>query len=742
IKVLSDLPGGAWWYRFALYLRVEFLKVIKQTMPFPESSFLGGVVLGLKGGLPNYISKEFRQTGVSHVLAVSGLHVTIIAGLLYGLFTLFRVPIKIFAPFIVFFLFTFALIVGWPSSAVRAALMNSLFVLSRAYLKERGFRLSIIFALAVAAVAILTFYPLQLTEPSFTLSFMAIYALAMFSEPSEKLLTNSLRGAGLVSAVFMIFTYYFVVIIWRSAIVEPWFFPFSGIYFLLTYLFSKWLAKKSSFVSYSFEMIPGWLKSFTSSQVAIFFGMMGPLSAFYFGSMSLSSPIANMIAIPLIGIIVQVGLVAGIIGTIIPVLGIKIALMINAANWLAVKFFLGMAHFFSILIPFPRVSQPSVGSVVVYYGFLHLFFFWDSIKNWSIAIYNAISELLQDPDYKWSSRLAVGVATGVSVFFLGFWYSRIERLPDLRVTLLDVGYGSSLLIEKGSKTMLVDSGLYDSISEYDIGERVILPALSEKNIRSIDSVVLTSPLPERVSGLLKIFKNYKINKIYTPFSLPNDGKEVTFSEFVAKFSFGDSKIEENFKKDIITPVPPNPYLDQAYSSYNALIKAVKETNTSVVQIFEGIEIDDFKGTVRVAYPEGQQKRFSAYYDGTVILINEGDIRMAYSPGNAFPWADIFKTPLHLLMVSDLPYNNQEFDKFMAINSPVRIAISFRKPPRWLMENYYMNKRIDIRTMHFNNIWKSFKVPAFRTDRNGAIQIDIRSGQIKVKPFVESEEHPK
>ena len=88
--ILGDDPSGSKWYRFALYIKTEVLKVIKQTLPYPESSFLGGVLLGLKGGLPQNVTQEFRMTGVSHVLAVSGLHVTIIAALLYGIFTVLK----------------------------------------------------------------------------------------------------------------------------------------------------------------------------------------------------------------------------------------------------------------------------------------------------------------------------------------------------------------------------------------------------------------------------------------------------------------------------------------------------------------------------------------------------------------------------------------------------------------------------------------------------------------------------
>ncbi|MDD3148282.1 MAG: ComEC/Rec2 family competence protein, partial [Candidatus Riflebacteria bacterium] len=375
LRVIEQVEGGSVWYRFALHIKNEVLKVIKQTMPFPESSFLGGVLLGLKGGLPAKVSQEFRMTGVSHVLAVSGLHVTIIAGLLYGLFAMFRIPLRVFAPIIVFSLFTFALIVGWPSSAVRAALMNSLFILARAYLEDRGFKMSVLFSLCIACDYILFMSPLQLTEPSFTLSVMAIYALAMFSEPSQVILKRVLRGPGLVLAALGTGLFYLAIIVQKTLVLHPYFFPLTGLYFLGVFLLSGRLANQSTFQSFAFEMLPGWLQGFLSAQVAILVAMMGPLSAFYFGQFSLASPVANLIAIPLIGLIVQIGLVAGLIGAFVPVVGLSVALVLNAANWLGVKFFLGMATFFSLIIPFPRVSQPGFGELLAYYILLHLVYF-------------------------------------------------------------------------------------------------------------------------------------------------------------------------------------------------------------------------------------------------------------------------------------------------------------------------------------------------------------------------------
>lgn len=735
LDILDEDPSGSPWYRFALYLRTAFLGVVKQTMPYPESSFLGGVLLGLKGGLPAIVTTEFRKTGVSHVLAVSGLHVTIIAGLFYGLFVLFRVPMRIFSPIIVFFLFTFALIVGWPSSAVRAAMMNSMFLLSRAYLSERGFRASIIFALSVAAAYILTVNPLQLTEPSFVLSFMAIYALAMFSGPAERLMRDCLRGPGLLFAFSATALFYLAAVVKRDLVLAPFFFPCAAVYIVVTMIASRRLSNLSGFQSYSFEMLPQWLMSFISSQVAIFLAMMGPLSAYYFGSLSLSAPIANMIAIPLIGVIVQLGMIAGIIGAFVPGIGMHLALVINAANWLAVKFFLGMAHFFAVLIPFPRISQPGIGILLAYFAILHLYFFWDEITAYASAIWSAAVELWEDPDYKWGLGLIGGVGLAAACFLSVFGLSRIEGRPSMRLTMLDVGFGSSLLYEKSGKTLLVDAGYCDTFSGFDIGERVIQPALSSKMKNAVDAVILTSALPERVSGLISVIGNYRVRSIYAPFEIPTDGKRIPFADFVRRFSLADMNVEGDFKKNIVISTPPNYYWEQAAESFNALIMAVHKYQTPVYPLVKGSRIEGFADTVEVLAPASVTERFSCYYDGAALLFKEGDARIAYAPGNAYIYENAFPTELNGLFLADLPYPFDKFSEYVRQARPEWVGISFRKPSSWLMERYYMKKLIDGRSIQFNKRSRDLAMPVYRTEQNGAVQVTARHGALYTRTYI-------
>ncbi|GAB4279871.1 MAG: hypothetical protein Kow0029_24010 [Candidatus Rifleibacteriota bacterium] len=735
MRILGEDESGAWWYRFALHVKDEVLKVIKQTMPYPESSFLGGVLLGLKGGLPAKVTQEFRMTGVSHVLAVSGLHVTIIAGLLFGIFTMFKIPLRVFAPIIVFFLFTFALIVGWPSSAVRAALMNSLFILSRAYLKEREFKLSVVFSLCVASDFILLSTPLQLTEPSFVLSVMAIYALAMFSEPSGEFLRKVLRGPGLIFAFFATVVFYIAVITRKDLVLYPWFFPVTYAYIVISAFISAKLADTSSFQSFAFEMLPGWLQAFLGAQIAIFLAMMGPLSAFYFGQLSLAAPIANIIAIPLIGVIVQIGLIAGLIGAFVPVIGIYIALVLNAANWLAVKFFLSMATLFAYLIPFPRVSQPGLGKLAVYYLVLHVFFFRKKIMDWGRAIFAAIADIWEDPDYKMSLSM-VGVLVVILITASGVWaLISIEVQPDFRATMLDVGYGSSVLIEDGKKVFLIDAGLNDTLAEIDRGERVIQPALSEKQVGQIDAVILSSALPERISGLSSVLKAYKVNKIYAPFSIPQNLRRISFEEFARSFSLSDLKMERKLRKGLNAGQPQSFYWELAYDSYNRLIEDIAEYKIPFEQVKAGDKIAESDGAIEILYPDRVSKRFNVYYDGLIIKIKAKDKNILYISGNAHPLEKLKPFSIDYIFAADLPYPYDKFEHFVRSKSPEAVGISFRFPASWLIEDYHLAGIISSRNKSYLPRFREWRTPVYVTSANGALELSSSRSSFKFRPYV-------
>ena len=94
------------------------------------------MTLGLRHETPNDIEQPFQQTGTLHLFAVAGLHVGIIAQLLWILGRLVRLPRKAAAAIIIPFLFFYSAITGLHVSSLRAATMAAV-LLGGIFLERR-----------------------------------------------------------------------------------------------------------------------------------------------------------------------------------------------------------------------------------------------------------------------------------------------------------------------------------------------------------------------------------------------------------------------------------------------------------------------------------------------------------------------------------------------------------------------------------------------------------------------------
>lgn len=79
-------------YYYALRMRQELLRSVGELLPAEEEALVNGILLGETDGLSQSLTADFRTDGVSHILSVSGLHLSTIAELLIFLLLFFRVP--------------------------------------------------------------------------------------------------------------------------------------------------------------------------------------------------------------------------------------------------------------------------------------------------------------------------------------------------------------------------------------------------------------------------------------------------------------------------------------------------------------------------------------------------------------------------------------------------------------------------------------------------------------------------
>src|SRR5205809_5578518 len=151
----------------------------------PEvQNFLSGIVLGLRHQTPEDIEEPFQQTGTLHLFAVAGLHVGIVAALLWMLAMVARLSRKSAAAIIIPLLFFYAAVTGLHVSSLRAAVMSSI-LLGGLFFERKVFVLN---SLAAAAFFLLCWNINELFSTGFQLSFAVVGAIILLADPFAEFL--------------------------------------------------------------------------------------------------------------------------------------------------------------------------------------------------------------------------------------------------------------------------------------------------------------------------------------------------------------------------------------------------------------------------------------------------------------------------------------------------------------------------------------------------------------------------
>src|SRR5215470_462608 len=263
----------------------------------PEvKSFINGIVLGIRHDTPEDIEEPFQQTGTIHLFAVAGLHVGIVAALLWVVATIARLPRKRAAAFIIPSLFFYAAVTGLHIPALRAAVMASILVGS--YFFER--RVFLPNSLAAAAFFMLCWNTNELFSTGFQLSFAVVAAIVLFANP-----------------LFRLFR--------RRAAPDP-FLPQS-----LVRGPRRWMHS-------TYE----WLCGGASVSLAAWIGSL-PLILWYFHLVTPISLLANLIVVPIAFFVLAVALLSLMTTPLLPWL----ALIFNNANWTLATLVIGIVHLFA-----------------------------------------------------------------------------------------------------------------------------------------------------------------------------------------------------------------------------------------------------------------------------------------------------------------------------------------------------------------------------------------------------------
>jgi competence protein ComEC len=158
---------------FFLQLRSRLLcRLSRQGLEDESYAVVAAMALGDKSALSKELKDVYSQTGASHVLALSGLHLGIIYTLL-SLLTVGRRRRMVSQALLVLSIWAFVFLVGLPSSVVRAAVMLSVYALLSLGHRDK----MSVNTLAFTAMMMLMVNPMALYDVGFQLSFMAVFSI-------------------------------------------------------------------------------------------------------------------------------------------------------------------------------------------------------------------------------------------------------------------------------------------------------------------------------------------------------------------------------------------------------------------------------------------------------------------------------------------------------------------------------------------------------------------------------------
>ncbi len=514
-----------------LLVRLEnFRELIRQTIanksPGVEGAIIQAMLLGDQKAIPREIMEKFNKTGLSHIIAISGFNIGIVAAFALFMARLFlrtefillrgyysRMSVVAAITVVIFY----TGIAGAGISVLRAAIMLTVFLMALLWDRE-GDLFNI---LAFAAFLILITTPYSLFDISFQLSFSAVAALLGFMPLFMKIVPQ----------------------------VPPLEAPAD-------------LKKK---IMHAVRASIQGVSIFFLASLTATLGTL-PLIVFHFNRISLVGLAANMICVPVLGILaIPVSLA---IVLVVPI-STALAEPLIGLTEILVKISLFFVDYFASL-PWASimVSTPTVAETAAWYILLA----WSGVALAGITgTWGKIAGHLR------KIIIVVPPAVVVIFFFLTWTYRYWDetRRRHLSVTVIDVGQGNSILARfPGGKNMLIDGGGFFDES-FDIGKLVVAPFLLREGITRIDAVVLTHPDSDHLNGLLFILENFQTTEVW---SNGNPAGTVQYKRFMDIISqkgivhriMSNREPELNFSGvDIRILNPPGPSADNRRTEKNS-----------------------------------------------------------------------------------------------------------------------------------------------------------------------------
>lgn len=457
-------------------LRNRMGEVYTTSLPAKESGIVSAMILGDKSLLDIDIRQLYQESGIGHLLAISGLHVSILCMALIRFFKHTGISERIFIPAGIGLVLAYGQMTDFSISTSRAVIMMILLLAADLFERTYDGKNS----LAIAAVIILLQKPFALFSCSFLLSFGAM----------------------------------------------------AGIYFIVPFLVQIWsgdswqkhrrrrqrhfsdrelcanhprIGAGILFFRQRASTAAGMLLISSAIQLTTL-----PVILYFFSEVPLYGILINLLVIPLAALLVILSFLGGLTGCICPIFG---TFLLSTVYWL-LSLYEKLCQLFKRLPGHVLIlGRPAVWQIILYYILLCglLLWMWRRSKQ--------IDEL----EYQHSAALATSVRryrrlAGQVIPFVLILVLLPVPSGSLELVVLDVGQGDGIYLHTPSgQNILVDGG---STSENQVGKYRILPFLKTRGIRYINYMIATHADEDHINGLAELMQmsgdSYRIGTLLLP----------------------------------------------------------------------------------------------------------------------------------------------------------------------------------------------------------------------------------
>ena len=413
---------------------------------FPEETagFLKSLFLGERSGITLSEKSLYQSAGISHILAISGLHLSLLGGFFYRLLRKTKLSSLLSSLITSFFLFSYFLFTGSSHSAFRALFM--LFLRFAAIQLGKG--KDLLSQLSFALLFLLWLNPLSLYSIGMQCSFFTLFVFFLLEERPGKAVRKKKEKA------------------------------LSKICKKLALGFSKHPSLLLKFPAYLSKLIPCLLSTLPHRLQGsfLFYLALLPLFSLTQFSFPLYAPLLNLLLLPLLPFFFLLGAIS-ILLSYLPEQDFLLLRLFSFSSRFLLNLLFQIFHLFmekSLALPFSQIllGKMQVLSVMLYFLFLYLLFFFPKAKSLSLLL--SLGFLLSLPLY-------------------------LPKPPkELEIAALDVGQGDGFVLRKGNLVFTIDNG---STSKNLFPEQIFFPYCKAKRIQHIDYALLTHCDRDHISGI-------------------------------------------------------------------------------------------------------------------------------------------------------------------------------------------------------------------------------------------------